>query len=312
MEPSGKELAFVVGHYKAGSTWLLRLLCLHPQIRGLAETHIFHHVQRSPDLDACSEILFEGGVPWSAGGQRRWVMHRVERLGAWLLRPHARIPGRDRPSTLLDMGYLAGLGLRRELARADEAAAYVRTFFAHVHGRLKPPAYLLEKTPRNIRYVPFIREIFPQAKLLAMYRDGRDVCVSDRFFRARRGEDWSLEASAQRWHDDMVAQGHYGRDYGLYAISYESLHEDPQPVVTGVLEFLGLDAERALVKRLVERASFESTTGRKRGAEQRKSFNRKGVVGDWHNHFSDGDRETFKRVANASLLSLGYEEDPDW
>ncbi len=39
---------------------------------------------------------------------------------------------------------------------------------------------------------------------------------------------------------------------------------------------------------------------------------RKGVIGDWRNHFTRQHVETFKRVANHVLLRYGYEQDADW
>jgi hypothetical protein len=308
----GTNLALIVGHYKAGSSWLLRLLCLHPEIRGLAETHIFHHIQRQHNLSACSSVLFNS-VPWSGGGPTRWPIHHAQRLaGAVLGRGAGRLALCDRPATLLDLTPLQAVRLRQSIGRCGTHEEYCRVFFGRLYEYLRSPQYLLEKTPRNIRYVPFIKAIFPHAKLLAIYRDGRDVCVSDKFFRARRGEAWSIEDSVTRWREAMDAQNKYKALYDLHAISYEALQTDSERTVTGVLDFLGLDKSPALVRRLISGASFESVTGRRRGAENRSSFNRKGVVGDWRNNFTASDRDIFKTLANDLLLELNYENDADW
>ena len=39
---------------------------------------------------------------------------------------------------------------------------------------------------------------------------------------------------------------------------------------------------------------------------------RKGVIGDWVNHFTDDHRAAFKDVAGDLLIELGYEGDHDW
>ncbi len=39
---------------------------------------------------------------------------------------------------------------------------------------------------------------------------------------------------------------------------------------------------------------------------------RKGVIGDWRNHFRAEHREIFKAVAGDVLIDLGYERDSDW
>jgi hypothetical protein len=33
------RFVFIVGHYKSGSTWLLNMLSLHPEVRGVQETY---------------------------------------------------------------------------------------------------------------------------------------------------------------------------------------------------------------------------------------------------------------------------------
>ena len=53
-------------------------------------------------------------------------------------------------------------------------------------------------------------------------------------------------------------------------------------------------------------------SGRKAGVHNEKSFLRKGIVGDWKNHFSYQSREKFNDYAGSSLLELGYEPDNTW
>lgn len=52
--------------------------------------------------------------------------------------------------------------------------------------------------------------------------------------------------------------------------------------------------------------------GRKRGQENVKSHYRKGVPGDWKNHFSDAHIRQFKDRYNQVLVKLGYETDENW
>jgi hypothetical protein len=67
------------------------------------------------------------------------------------------------------------------------------------------------------------------------------------------------------------------------------------------------------VESCVGSASFEKLSrGRERGQEDPSSFYRKGVAGDWKNHFSKEDRRVFKEEAGELLIRLGYEDDLDW
>ena len=52
--------------------------------------------------------------------------------------------------------------------------------------------------------------------------------------------------------------------------------------------------------------------GRNAGQEDMTSHYRKGIAGDWVNHFNSEHRKYFKENYNDLLLKLRYEESPDW
>jgi hypothetical protein len=67
------------------------------------------------------------------------------------------------------------------------------------------------------------------------------------------------------------------------------------------------------VPTIVDRHRFSRKAGgRERGVEDAHNHYRKGVAGDWRNHFEPVHVEYFKRNYNDLLLSLGYETDPHW
>jgi hypothetical protein len=63
---------------------------------------------------------------------------------------------------------------------------------------------------------------------------------------------------------------------------------------------------------IVEKRTFERLTGRKKGQENRNTHLRKGVPGDWVNHFEPEHIRAFKDRYNDLLLKLGYVHTPDW
>jgi hypothetical protein len=79
-------------------------------------------------------------------------------------------------------------------------------------------------------------------------------------------------------------------------LTYEDMLADPRAAVTAIGEFLGGDAAAAvsqpgLVERILEASSFDKMRlDQRRWSSQRPAnmpeFVRKGVVGDWQNHFS--------------------------
>jgi hypothetical protein len=311
----GSGFAFIVGHRKSGSTWLLNLLSLHPAVRGVMETHLFHHGWSETDPARRTVKLFEH-TPWSEGGPRQWLKRRLTRLAKPLLlrvKPALSLAPHERPAVLADLRLRDQLALRRELRRIALPEDYVLRFFHFLEERLRPPRYLVEKSPRNIHHVDRIRALFPASRLIVIYRDGRDVVVSDRFFTEDYGHaSFSFEQTVLRWRRDMETHLRYAEDHPLCAVSYERLLADGAPVVKGLLQFLGLPYDDTLMADLLDRSSFRFYAGRERGQENRKRFYRKGIAGDWKNHFTAEDKRIFKDLAGDMLIRLGYEKDLDW
>jgi hypothetical protein len=316
MKPTGSDFAFIVGHRKSGSTWLLNLLSLHPEVRGVMETSLFEIGWREPDPRRRTDKVFTS-TPWSrGGGVRGLVSHHLTNWAAPLLRsakPALELPPEDRPALLPDLSLRDQIALRRHLNETPDPAEYCRIFFEFLNDRLAPRRYLLEKSPRQVLEVEHIHAVFPEAKLIVIYRDGRDVVVSDRFFtRDYGGQTFSFEQAVRAWRKDMEAQFQYAESHGIHACSYEALLSDGKPVVRDLLAYLGLAADEELLNRLLERSSFRYYTGRDPGQENRKRFYRKGIAGDWKNHFKEEDKRIFKEIAGDLLIQLGYEKDLDW
>jgi hypothetical protein len=67
------------------------------------------------------------------------------------------------------------------------------------------------------------------------------------------------------------------------------------------------------LKKIIHQNSFsKKAKGRKKGQEDTKNHYRKGVHGDWKNHFNSRHILTFKDNYNDLIVKLGYESNPDW
>ena len=66
------------------------------------------------------------------------------------------------------------------------------------------------------------------------------------------------------------------------------------------------------LKPIIDRYSFQKMSGRAPGEENKNSFLRKGIVGDWRNYFSIEARKRFHGYAGEPLIELGYEKDDSW
>lgn len=124
-----------------------------------------------------------------------------------------------------------------------------------------------------------------------------------------------IGAGRHNWPDHIVnwvGEGKETRPHVLY-LTYEELLGDTYGAFQRALEHVsGEVAEDRLVRRTVDHFSMESITGRKSGEEDSSSFVRKGITGDWKNHFTREAAEVFDRYAGEALILAGYEDDHGW
>jgi len=123
----------------------------------------------------------------------------------------------------------------------------------------------------------------------------------------RNGIDIGLLSSLENWN--------YQQD-NILEIKYEDLVTDPAGMYLKIFTFLGLIQSRAdhpELLRILDQYSFENLSGgRSRGTENQQNHFRKGVSGDWKNHFSREHADLFKKEYADLLIRLGYEQDDQW
>jgi len=73
-----------------------------------------------------------------------------------------------------------------------------------------------------------------------------------------------------------------------------------------------LQIEKTRCETIMESHSFEKLASRERGQEDVNAHYRKGIHGDWKNHFTPGIKDRFKYLYNDLLLKAGYEKDSAW
>jgi hypothetical protein len=314
---------FLVGFAKSGTSWLMRTFNYHSEILCTGEGLFFG---RGTDLDKRRGTV----APSSLYG----VFADSEYLRAWLQKS-AWTRGEDAQEhvtnlTRLAMDYVLG----RRLAKSGKSIVGDKTPFV---------------SDQCISEISFL---YPEAKVIHIIRDGRDVAVSalhhmwnhaidagghlmvspeelatrdayrkdpEAFLANGKSvfdENRLRNGFAKSWHDmtaKAVEDGPALLGANYTEVLYEDLLARPVTEVGRLLRFLGADAGEESVERCVERASFESwTKGRKRGEEESTAFLRKGVAGDWRNVFTKQDKEIFKEVAGDLLIRLGYEKDKNW
>lgn len=184
---------------------------------------------------------------------------------------------------------------------------------------------------------------FGMRKVVVMWRDGRDVMVSWYHHCLYLNERGNLrlvrrthQALAFNAPDDVrsnlpifieycfIRQDHpeftwadfvrvWHEQRNVVNAFYEALRKDTSAELGRIIrELTGVEIPKEHIDRVVTEFSFERQSGRKIGVENKQSFMRKGIVGDWENVFSPEAREIFAHYAGQELIALGYEQDHSW
>ena len=167
-----------------------------------------------------------------------------------------------------------------------------------------------EKTPENIRAFPWAARQFPQARLVHVIRDGRDVACSLRQAAwmplekmtggAARSSPEALDACVRYW-AERARFGRALRDRpGYFEIRYEDLVYDPRAAMGGLLRFLGLDWDERVLQ------ASASSTAREEGPVTAAS------IGRWRREFGAREAAVVEDRVGPLLRELGYAASPGW
>jgi hypothetical protein len=206
-----------------------------------------------------------------------------------------------------------------------------------------------DKSPSSMIHGQAVRDlhaIYPDARLIYIVRDGRDVLISERF-RNLVEESKFLKAEDQRvikelrsdpaqftngtrsifteavihrvaggWVKNLQEidnEGHrlFGKSY--CSLRYEDLLAQPFHEKQRLWSFLGVQVNPALEKAIVdEMSSNPDEEWQAKRNEDIASFLPKGQAGNWQRLFTGHDKAIFKEVAGETLIRWNYEKDANW
>lgn len=280
----GRQLFFVGGPAKSGTTWLQHLLHAHPELACRGEGHLTKALV--PLLKATLE-QYNAKVATYNGG---------------LFKETAGFPTFD----------------------GDDLQHVISTAVGLLLGHLaldKPSARAIgEKTPANIHDFGLLHWLAPGCVLACTVRDPRDAFTSNwrqtqrvnpSYIAREHGGQMSRFALTygRKWASVVTAglQAKKAAPDRVFLMRYEDLHTQPIEELTPVLQRLGVAHDADTVQQCVESASFGKLSGgRQPGEESAGSFFRKGVVGDWKNHLDAESVAVLVRETGPLLQHFGY------
>ncbi len=301
-----RDKFFIFGHARSGTTLLMRLVRLHPEVHCNYQAHFF---TRRPLLKSlvntpeAEEWLTRKSNRWNHGGDLSAVMLRAA----------------------------ADFVMEREAVREGKRIVGDKSPLSNIHGQA----------------VREMASIYPDARLIYIVRDGRDVLVSERFRNfveesrfLSRDDRRILEAfrrnpdsftggrrsmftesfirrMATGWVKDLSeveAEGNRLFPGSFLALRYEDLLRDPMEELAKLWRFLGAKRPGKPLEQAVaaEMASNPDEEWQSKRNEDIASFLTKGQAGNWRTLFTPSDRSTFKQLAGDALVKWGYEQDLSW
>jgi hypothetical protein len=300
-----REKFFIFGHARSGTTLLMRLVRLHPDVHCNYQAHFFTRQPLLKSLVDTSEA-----EEWLKRKSNRWNQ------------------GRDLSPLVLRAA--ADFILEREAARVGKPIVGDKSPSSTIHGQA----------------VRELHALYPDAKLIYIVRDGRDVLISERF-RNFVEESKFLSAEDQRIVADLrkdqtpftngrrsifteafirrVASGWvrnsreikaegrrlFAENY--HSLRYEDLLAHPFDELLKLWTFLGVPVGQSLEKAIQEEMSSNpDEEWQAKRNEDIASFLPKGHAGNWRRLFTEKDKSIFKEVANETMIEWGYETSEVW
>jgi hypothetical protein len=216
-----KPVIYIVGVGRSGTSMLMTLLNGHSAIAFTPETHFLRYYMGTAEQQ--QELEAKGPEHFQTVLSSDSYFQRLKIPADEVLRPYLK---GDKPFKL------------------DEL--YRQLLATYLHRKNK--RIIGDKDPRYLDYLEVIARIYPQAQIIHIHRDPRDVVLS------KTKADWS--AHRPFWVNAMISQVQmkegrqaakaiFGDNY--YELAYEDLVVNPQGALSKLLKFLGLEFEESML-----------------------------------------------------------------
>ncbi len=279
-----KRPVFVVGHPRSGTTLVQLLITAHPSFWSAPETHFFTHV-----LDRTSN--------WQT---QRIPVSRLPKLFETL----AGKPGITLSETVRTQ-------IIAEATPAGIAAPLLLDRIMQEHRPADSVATRwLEKSPRHVNFIPQILDFFPDARIINIVRDPRDVVSSNRRFQQLTDRTERRRICIQRslsWNQMVAfAKKLQPDEPRMMTIQYEHLTADPEKHLAEMMYFIGEEAQPGTLESFS--SNYDQVVLQKEVHKQLCSLgeivNRRGV---WKTRMSPDEAQIVDTLCHKLMLEYDYE-----
>jgi len=179
---------------------------------------------------------------------------------------------------------------------------------------------IVEKNPRHIVKIPLLKSIFPEAKIIHIVRDGRDVACSLKS--GLCGKTWA-HVKPPRWKE--IEQNYEGVVRCAWAwretmeiaikdlakvnhlqVKYEELVRDPEKIIRKIVKYLGLPMHLDVVNfcKNIQNQTLGSYNAKH---QSRWSVGEHGTrIGRWKNDMTEEEKKEVELILRPILNHFGY------
>lgn len=160
-----------------------------------------------------------------------------------------------------------------------------------------------DKTPYYVLHIPLILEMFPDAQIIHVIRDGRD-CALSMFQRKYDFDVYNTYHAAKYWQQYVDTGQEYGQKLGsnqYLEIRYEDLLQDQIKTIKSVCKFLNEEYNESVIN--FKKASVQGKTPLLQQAVNMDNF------GKWRKNMSARQIRIFESAAGDTLKRNNYKVD---
>lgn len=269
---------FIVGSPRSGTTLLRLMLNRHSNIAIPEETWFF------PDLQKLKYKLLNNGDNWR------------ERV-AGLVFKRTRFGFPD-----LSMDDILGQLALCDIEDWPGVVAVVNKWFTRMEGKQRWG----DKTPGYVCHLPLMKALYPDANIIHIIRDGRDVVPSIlKYWLVGPQTDSFIETTYYwKWH---VSKGlkdgphYFGSQY--MEVKYEILVSEPESTLKRICDFIGEDFQCAMLDTAATANKYVPKWDWHKDTYQAVNSNR---IANWRNEMGNYEKTIFQLACGSLISKLGY------
>jgi Sulfotransferase family len=320
------RLAWIFGSPRCGSTWLLELLCfpLEPTTRARSgvvrrrRKELRRRVRR-PGLSIRPQAVAinEPYLPQHLTPLVHMRFDPTDLDTRALLTLNETRP--DDPHYFFSEQY--AYAWRPQLRRLILTRLAAQVECAERDARVDDPAVIV-KEPNGSHGAEFMMALLPQARLIFMVRDGRDVVDSlmdgmgtggwldqSVMRRVETSEERLAFASsgARAWLERTRAVERAFESHPpelRWKLRYEDLRAKTTATLRPLVDWLGIDRSDAELEAVVAESAFEAIPARRKGSG---TPHRAATPGLWRENMSVDEQQAMETIIGPKLVELGYE-----